>query len=66
MTGAMQWDKASKLDRMHDHDLRGKQIVPIKADESFWRSWRGDPKTMRASGYRVSKVNGQWKAWIER
>jgi hypothetical protein len=63
MTGkTMQWHKASKLDRMHDHELRGQhQIIPVKTDDAFWQCWRDDPR-----GYHVRKVNGQWQAWIER
>jgi hypothetical protein len=67
MTGrAMRWDKAAKRDKFNDDALRGKQIIPVKTDEAFWKSWRGAQTEMRAAGYRVRKVDGKWQAWIER
>jgi hypothetical protein len=67
MTGkAMQWHKASKLDRMHDQDLRGKQIIPVRTDAAFWMAWKDDRRGMQDAGYHIRKVNGQWQAWIEK
>jgi hypothetical protein len=64
---AMQWHKASKLARMNAQDLRGKKIIPVKLDNSFWMAWRDDPKGMKAAGYHVRKdQRGRWQAWIER
>jgi hypothetical protein len=66
MTGnAMRWDGAAKRDKLNAAVLRGKQIVPVPIDHEFWQAWR-DRKAMRAAGYRVRKVNGCWRAWIER
>jgi hypothetical protein len=67
MTGkAMQWDRAAKRAKVNDTALRGQQIIPVKIDAAFWMAWRDDQRGMRAAGYRVTKINGQWKAWIER
>ena len=67
MTGrAMQWGRAAKRDRVNAEALREKEIVPIKIDQAFWRSWRSDPKAMRQAGVRVTKIGGRWRAWIER
>jgi hypothetical protein len=38
----------------------------FKADDAFWRCWRDNPRAMKRDGYRVKKINGEWRVWIER
>jgi hypothetical protein len=64
----MQWGRATKRDKLNAARLSGQQIIPVPTDRAFWfwQAWRDDRKAMRAAGYRVRKVNGCWRAWIER
>jgi hypothetical protein len=55
------------LARVRDQGLRGKQIVPVRVDASFWMAWRDDQRGMKAAGYHVRKdQRGRWQAWIEK
>jgi hypothetical protein len=53
--------RATERDKLDAAMLSGQQIIPVLTDRAF----RDDQKGMRA-GYRVRKVNGRWRAWIER
>jgi hypothetical protein len=60
------WDTARKRGKLGGEHGRAKEIVAVPTDKAFWRSWRDDPKAMREAGYRVRKINGRWRACIER
>ena len=64
MTKRMRWDLATK--RQAARAPMTVERIPVKADESFWTTWRDDPDAMRAAGYRVRKVDDRWQVWIER
>jgi hypothetical protein len=65
-----QHDAVGPGDQARQAERRGaareKEIIPVPTDRAFWKAWRDDRKAMRAAGYRVRKVNGCWRAWIER
>lgn len=63
MSKRLNWEKANK-----EVAIAGPlptRYILVKTDEDFWRSWRDDKIAMRAAGYRIRKVNGQWQAYIE-
>lgn len=64
MTKRMRWDIANKRDKVAMHTTTTR--IPVRLDEAFWKAWRENPDAMRADGYRVQKVGGKWRAWIER
>lgn len=61
---SLDWEKQNRLDRARKQIERNR--VFFDPDEDFWRAWKDDKIGMRAAGYRVTKVDGEWKVWVEK
>jgi hypothetical protein len=38
--------------------------IEIPVDQAFWRVWRINSLRMRQDGYRVYKIDNQWRAFL--
>jgi hypothetical protein len=66
MTKRMNWELAAKRERARPARPAEIELVPVEADESFWKRWRKNPGLMRAAGYRVSKIGNRWHAYFQK
>jgi hypothetical protein len=66
VTKRMNWALAAKRERMRPARPADIELVPVDADESFWKRWRENPRLMRAAGYRVTKIGNRWHAYVQR
>jgi hypothetical protein len=61
MTQRRNWDKANKQRRAKTPT----SIETIPITPAFWRIWNADKAAMKASGYSVRKIGGQYRVFFQ-
>jgi hypothetical protein len=62
MAQRLNWDKANKQRRARTPTSI--ETIPMIPDAAFWRIWKADKDAMKASGYRVRKIDGQFRVFL--